>query len=209
MSPGEKLVEGLSGLLTAVWLSLSVCSGAWAAEATKAATSSSDKFIFMGSGGNFTTPFSTILSTSIKPPQGFNDLLITVSADTGLLTVNSKFFPFGFSFSLADVGIDVRVLVDGVPVVVGTVPSASFVTWDDQFRLVEQFFFAGGITVDELELLGVRAFTFTQPNVSPGSHLVEVQARYRFENVDFGGGSSFTEAIVGPRTLVVEGVNLK
>ena len=35
------------------------------------------------------------------------------------------------------------------------------------------------VTEDVLELMGVRAFTFTQPNVGVGSHLVEVQARYR------------------------------
>jgi len=74
---------------------------------------------------------------------------------------------------------------------------------------VAAFFTTRTFAADDLELFGVRSFTFTQPNVGPGDHLVEVQARYRFLNFDFGPFSSFTEAVVGPPTLVVEGVNLK
>lgn len=208
MSRSRKLVDALLGLLATVLLTLSLAGNAWA-QATKAATASSDLSIFAATGGNFTTPFSTILSTSIKPPQGANDLLITVSAATTLLTTDTRFFSTGFAFAFFGVGIDVQVLVDGAPVVVGTVPSATFVTWDNQFRLVAALFTSNTLTLDDLELFGVRAFTFTQANVGPGEHLVEVQARYRFENLDFGPFTSFTEALVGPGTLVVEGVNLK
>jgi hypothetical protein len=189
------------GLLAAASLSLFIAGNAWADAATKAATASSEVLIIQGpTSGTFTTPFSDILSTSIKVPQGFNDLLITVSADTGLIT-NST-LTFFSSSSLQDVGIDVRVLVDGNPITL--VP---FVMWDDQFRF--RLMLAGERTGDFLTLLGARAFTFTQPNVGPGDHLVEVQARYRFQNIDSRFASSSTQAIVGPRTLVVEGVNLK
>src|SRR5882757_2281523 len=154
-------------------------------------------FIVQGTGGTFTTPFSDILSTSIKVPQGFNDLLITVSADTGLITNSS------FANTIQDVGIDFRVLVDGNPIIT----PAPFVMWDDRLRFRRSLI--SGFVEDDLTLLGVRAFTFTQPNVGPGDHLVEVQARYTFLNIDSRFASSSTQAIVGPRTLVVEGVNLK
>jgi hypothetical protein len=208
MSRSGKSMDVLTDLLAAVLLSLSIAGNAWA-QATKAATASSDLFIVTGPGGTFTTPFSTILSTSIKPPQGSKDLLITVSAATTLLTVDTRSLSTGGAASIDDVGIDVQVLVDGAPVIVGTVPSATFVRWDDQFRFINAVFTTTTFTADDLELFGVRSFTFTQPNVGPGDHLVEVQARYRFLNFDFGPFSSFTEAVVGPRTLVVEGVNLK
>ena len=187
----------LVGLLAAASLSLFIAGNAWADAATKAATASSEVLIIQGpTSGTFTTPFSDILSTSIKVPQGFNDLLITVSADTGLITNSS------FANTIQDVGIDIRVLVDGNPITL--VP---FVMWDDQFRF--RLMLAGERTGDFLTLLGARAFTFTQPNVGPGDHLVEVQARYTFLNINPPFASSSTQAIVGPRTLVVEGVNLK
>ena len=69
MSRSGKSMDVLTDLLAAVLLSLSIAGNAWA-QATKAATASSDLFIVTGPGGTFTTPFSTILSTSIKPPQG-------------------------------------------------------------------------------------------------------------------------------------------
>src|SRR5258708_281793 len=191
----------LLGLLAAAPFSLFIAGNAWADAATKAATASSEVLIIQGpTSGTFTTPFSDILSTSIKVPQDFNDLLITVSADTGLIT-NSPLPTFSLS-TLQDVGIDVRVLVDGNPIT-----PAPFVMWDDQFRSRGALF--GPFSEDDLTLLGVRAFTFTQPNVGPGDPLVEVQARYRFQNIDSRFASSSTQAIVGPRTLVVEGVNLK
>jgi len=191
----------LLGLLAAAPFSLFIAGNAWADAATKAATASSEVLIIQGpTSGTFTTPFSDILSTSIKVPQGFNDLLITVSADTGLIT-NST-LTFFSSSSLQDVGIDVRVLVDGNPIT-----PAPFVMWDDRLRFRRSLI--SGFVEDDLTLLGVRAFTFTQPNVGPGDHLVEVQARYRFQNIDSRFASSSTQAIVGPRTLVVEGVNLK
>jgi len=118
MSRSGKSMDVLTDLLAAVLLSLSIAGNAWA-QATKAATASSDLFIVTGPGGTFTTPFSTILSTSIKPPQGSKDLLITVSAATTLLTVDTRSLSTGGAASIDDVGIDVQVLVDGAPVVVG------------------------------------------------------------------------------------------
>jgi len=79
--------------------------------------------------------------------------------------------------------------------------------WDDRLRFRRSLI--SGFVEDDLTLLGARAFTFTQPNVGPGDHLVEVQARYTFLNINPPFASSSTQAIVGPRTLVVEGVNLK
>src|SRR5260370_30472878 len=104
----------LLGLLAAAPFSLFIAGNAWADAATKAATVSSEVLIIQGpTSGTFTTPFSDILSTSIKVPQGFNDLLITVSADTGLIT-NSTFTIFS-SYSLHDISILVKVLPISTP----------------------------------------------------------------------------------------------
>src|SRR5260221_8007228 len=97
----------LMSLLAAASLSLFIAGNAWADAATKAATASSEVLIVQGTGGTFSTPFSDILSTSIQVPHGFNDLLITVSSDNGLITNSS------FANTIQDLGIDFRVLVDG------------------------------------------------------------------------------------------------
>src|SRR5260370_32252703 len=162
----------LLGLLAAAPFSLFIAGNAWADAATKAATVSSEVLIIQGpTSGTFTTPFSDILSTSIKVPQGFNDLLITVSADTGLITNSS------FANTIQDVGIDIRVLVDGNPIIT----PAPFVMWDDRLRfrrsLISRFF------EDDLTLLGNRAFTFTQPNLLPDDHFFLKQTSYTFLNI--------------------------
>src|SRR5258707_2424161 len=79
--------------------------------------------------------------------------------------------------------------------------------WDDRFRF--RLSLVSGFVEDDLTLLGVRAFTFTQPNVGPGDHLVEVQARYTFLNINPPFASSSTQAIDAPPTSMEEVVILK
>ncbi len=87
--------------------------------AEKAAAASSDVIQMVFSAGNSgpNPPFVTVLSASIKPPGG-KDLFITFSAQTLVkaLSVNDSFFRAPATLTLEDVAIQVRCLVDGVPV---------------------------------------------------------------------------------------------
>jgi hypothetical protein len=183
-------------------------------QASKAAASDSTVVVFQATSGNFVGPWTTVLSTCIKPPGG-NDLVIGVSAQTALFTANQNismsFFPVP-TITVENVNIQVRVLLDGVPVPVGS-PTVTAITFDNLVRVTDQLQLSGDFSVDSLSLVvdegGARAFNWLAPNVGVGEHTITVQNRFTFNNVAFSFAFSSTAALVGPRTLTVEEVSTR
>jgi len=183
-------------------------------QASKAAASDSTVVVFQATSGNFVGPWTTVLSTCIKPPGG-NDLVIGVSAQTALFTANQNismsFFPVP-TITVENVNIQVRVLLDGVPVPVGS-PTVTAITFDNLVRVTDQLQLSGDFSVDSLSLVvdegGARAFNWLAPNVGVGEHTITVQNRFTFNNVAFSFAFSSTAALVGPRTLTVDEVSTR
>ena len=183
-------------------------------QASKAAASESSVVVLQATSGNFVGPWTTVLSTCIKPPGG-NDLVIGVSAQTALFTANQNismsFFPVP-TITVENVNIQVRVLLDGVPVPVGS-PTVTAITFDNLVRVTDQLQLSGDFSVDSLSLVvdegGARAFNWLAPNVGVGEHTITVQNRFTFNNVAFSFAFSSTAALVGPRTLTVEEVSTR
>lgn len=183
-------------------------------QASKAAASDSTVVVFQATSGNFVGPWTTVLSTCIKPPGG-NDLVIGVSAQTALFTANQNismsFFPVP-TITVENVNIQVRVLLDGVPVPVGS-PTVTAITFDNLVRVTDQLQLSGDFSVDSLSLVvdegGARAFNWLAPNVGVGEHTITVQNRFTFNNIAFSFAFSSTAALVGPRTLTVEEVSTR
>ena len=181
-------------------------------QASKAAASDSTVVVFQATSGNFVGPWTTVLSTCIKPPGG-NDLVIGVSAQTAVFTANQNismsFFPVP-TITVENVNIQVRVLLDGVPVPVGS-PTVTAITFDNLVRVTDQLQLSGDFSVDSLSLVvdegGARTFNWLAPNVGVGEHTITVQNRFTFNNVAFSFAFSSTAALVGPRTLTVEEVS--
>ena len=180
-------------------------------QASKAAASESNVVVFQATNGNFVGPWTTVLSTCIKPPGG-KDLFIGVSAQTGVFTSNTNeslsFSPF--TFTRENVNIQVRVLLDGVPVPIGPVTA---ITFDNLIRVTNQFQASGGFSIDALSLVvdegGARTFNWIAPDVGVGEHTITVQKRFIFNNAALGVAFSSTAALVGPRTLTVEEVSTR
>jgi hypothetical protein len=180
-------------------------------QASKAAASESNVVVFQATDGNFVGPWTTVLSTCIKPPGG-KDLFIAVSAQTGVFTsnTNASFSFFPSTFTSENVNIQVRVLLDGVPVPIGPVTA---ITFDNLIRVTNQFQVSGGFSSDALTLVvdegGARTFNWIAPDVGVGEHTITVQERFIFNNAAFGVALSSTAALVGPRTLTVEEVSTR
>ena len=111
-----------------------------------------------------------------------------------------------------NVAIQVRVLLDGVPVPIAPPSLLSNITFDNLIRTTTRFT-AGQI--DFLTLVvdegGARSFTWIARDVGNGTHAVAVQARFLFNNVRFPLATTFSSiaAVLGPKTLTVEQVKLK
>ena len=183
-------------------------------QASKAAASESSVVVFQATSGNFVGPWTTVLSTCIKPPGG-NDLVIGVSAQTALFTDSQNISLSSFptpTITLENVNIQVRVLLDGVPVPVGS-PTVTAITFDNLVRVTDQLQLSGDFSVDSLSLVvdegGARTFNWLAPNVGVGEHTITVQNRFTFNNVAFSFAFSSTAALVGPRTLTVEEVSTR
>src|SRR5262244_568976 len=199
-------------------LCLLVASGGFAQNANaaeKAAAASSDvnQFVFSTGNSGPNPPFVTVLSTSIKPPGG-KDLFITFSAQTGVFTtsVNNDIPAAPSTLTSENVAIQVRVLLDGVPVPIAPPSLLSNLTFDNLIRTTTRF--TPG-QIDFLTLVvdegGARSYTWIAPDVGVGTHTVAVQARFLFNNVRFPLGNTFSSiaAVIGPKTLTVEEVDLK
>jgi len=183
--------------------------------AEKAAAASSDvnQFVFSTGNSGPNPPFVTVLSTSIKPPGG-KDLFITFSAQTGVFTtsVNNDLPAAPSTLTAENVAIQVRVLLDGVPVPITPPSLLSTITYDNLIRTTTRF--TPG-QIDFLTLVvdegGARSYTWIAQDVGTGEHTVAVQARFLFNNARFPLGNTFSSiaAVLGPKTLTVEEVALQ
>jgi hypothetical protein len=183
------------------------------AEKAVAASSNVAQFVFSTGTSGPNPPFVTVLSTSIKPPGG-KDLFITFSAQTGLFTQNNNIdLPTPQSTSTVEnVVIQVRVLLDGVPVPIAPPSLLSIINFDNLIRATAQ------LTPGQIDFLslvvdegGARSFTWIARDVGKGDHTVEVQSRFLFDNARFPLGTTFSSiaALLGPKTLTVEEVQLR
>jgi len=113
------------------------------------------------------------------------------------------------TFTLEEVAIEVRCLVDGVPVAIAPPSTLANVSLDNLVRVTDQ-----RALVDILTLVtqegGARSYTWIRRDVGVGVHTVEIQARFLFNNVRFPFFSTFSSiaAVIGPKTLTVEEVML-
>ena len=188
---------------------------ALAQSASKAAAASSDvnQTVFSTGTSGANPAFVTVLNTSINPPGG-KDLFITFSAQTGVFTtsVNNDIPALPSTFTSESIAIQVRILVDGVPVPIAPPNPLSNVTFDNLIRTTTRF--TPG-QIDFLTLVvdegGARSYSWIARDVGVGEHTVAVQARFLFNNVRFPLGTTFSSiaAVLGPKTLTVEEVNLK
>ena len=215
------------------------------AEATKAAAAASSVTIARAAPcptlpnppGCGAPNWFTLVSTSLTPPGG-KDLFITFSAQAGLFTLgnNTATGTATTTFTSEGVGLLVRVLLDGVPVKVGTATSVDF---DTIFRStnatlggivssvgvtcspeVDTGPNAGVITCTATPTLsttpsvlgtvlnetGVRSFSWIARDVGAGSHTIEVQGQFTATTVPAPSVLDSAAAVVGPRTLAVEQV---
>jgi hypothetical protein len=201
--------------LSLLFLLVVSSSVALAQGAEKAAAASSDvnQFVFSTGNSGPNPPWVTVLNTSIKPPGG-KDLFITFSAQTGVFTVsvNDDIPAMPSTFTAENVLIQVRVLLDGVPVSIAPPNAVSSVTYDNLIRTTTRF--TPG-QIDFLTLVvdegGARSYTWIARDVGVGDHTVAVQSRFLFSNARFPLGTTFSSiaAVLGPKTLTVEEVDLK
>src|SRR5215510_10924311 len=111
---------------------------AQSAEKAAAASSVANQFVFSTGNSGPNPPFVTVLTTSIKPPGG-KDLFITFSAQTGVFTtsVNNDLPAAPSTLTSENVAIQVRVLLDGVPVPIAG--AVSILTLDNLIRTTTRF----------------------------------------------------------------------
>lgn len=200
------------------------CAVGFGQTAEKAAAASSVLYQFTTSKGNAgpSPEWTTLLRTSIKPPGG-KDLFITFSAQTGLFTTSSNVtFTFG-TYTLEDVAVQVRCLLNGTAVPISPGSSVTTVTFDNLVRSTTK-----GSPADVLDLVvnqgGAHSFTWIARDVGVSEQTVDVQARFLYttrasvDGASVGTGSaalgsssatSSIQALIGPQTLIVEQVKLK
>ncbi len=162
-----------------------------------------------------TTPFVTVVSTNIKPPGG-KDLFINFSAVTAVfaLSVNNDFPFLPFSSTFENVGIQCRCRVDGTAVPLAPPSPLTIITLDNLVRQTNRstpfppnFDFLTLVTQEG----GARSYIWTARDVGVGNHTVDVQCRFQLQNARFPFGTTFSlvQALIGPKQLQVEEVDLK
>ncbi|MCI0746006.1 MAG: hypothetical protein L0Y58_11420 [Verrucomicrobia subdivision 3 bacterium] len=169
-------------------------------------------------------PWQTILSNTLKTPNQ-KDLFIGVSLEVGLLTRTEVKSKNGVAdTALAAAGVQVQVLVDGEPALPGTVVfgrrtqtlTAVFQGLIDGCLTNDPV--TGGIIIDPdcvepevleliLETMNANAFNFIVQDLTPGVHLIEVQARINL-GATAQAGSATARGLVGKGSMTVEEVRL-
>jgi len=130
-------------------------------------------------------------------------LVITPSFVTGLYTNNK--LNSSQTNSIANVGLRMKVMVDGSTTSVIPELGSAGVIYDQRFMQVTASFLSGLDTcVDDCftmvqSTLGARSFNFYVSNLTPGTHTITV-------SWDVVGGGTGTGTCVGPGTLTVEQV---
>ena len=198
-----------------------LCSNSALAQAAKAAAASTNLTQFHSNiGGPVTTPWVDAVGLTIKNP-GSQGLFVTFNAQTinAVFSVQTVAFPIFLSSTTSEfVGIQARLLVDGVPVPYATGPgllSTVNVGLDSQFRSLSRVVGPPATGIDFLALVtqsgGNRSVTWIVPNTSNGDNDVKVQVRFTSSTFNLPIPSTFDQvaALVGTKNLTVESVNLK
>jgi FlaG/FlaF family flagellin (archaellin) len=183
-----------------------------------------------GSGGSGETNtndtgWGTLFTQTIKTPQD-KDLFIDVSLECGLTTdttVMSK--KLARAIATAEAIVEVRVLVDDVPVAVnGNDPADTDITFARRHQtLIAEFagdfsdcmtvdLDTGEVTVDWalvdpemlqliLDTMQANSFNFVVPDLSAGEYTVQIQAKLSYE----ASGNLVQETIDGETVTMAEG----
>ena len=147
---------------------------------------------------------SSLPPVTVKVSSGSGvALVITPSFVTGLYTNNK--LNSSQTNSIANVGLRMKVMVDGSTASVIPELGSAGVIYDQRFMQVTASFLSGLDTcVDDCftmvqSTLGARSFNFYVSNLTPGTHTITV-------SWDVVGGGTGTGTCVGPGTLTVEQV---
>jgi hypothetical protein len=168
------------------------------------------------------TPWQEILETSLKCPAGQSDLLVTLSAQSLLEarsynSDNSSTEGVGTG-TRENVGIEVRLLIDGKPTPVAPPAIATGVMlnsfYKDTYRVNWRPVEALDILTMVISQGGTNNVTWVVPKVGLGEHTIAIQARFDFENLGTPSGGNINSysgffGALGPRTLIVQTVKLK
>ena len=166
--------------------------------ATQCSITGNDGTLSGGISGNSLPPISVKVSSGSGVA-----LVITPSFVTGLYT-NNKLSSSSTS-STQNVGLRVKVLVDGVSTAVVPELGSNGVIYDQRFMQVTASFLNGLTTcVNDCftivqSTLAAHSFNFYVSNLTPGTHVITVAW-------DIVGGQNGEGACVGPGTLTVEQV---
>jgi hypothetical protein len=167
--------------------------------------------------------FVTIMSGSVKTSQQ-KDLFLGVSLECGLYTRTlSKSKGGNKDTSMAEAGVRVRVLIDGVEAAPGEVTfcrrsqelSATFQGLIDGCLSVDDL---GNVILDEecllpeeielvLDTMSANTFNFLHADAGVGTHFVEVQAMIDL-GTDAQAGDAEARATLGKGSLTIEEVRL-
>lgn len=142
--------------------------------------------------------FLTVLSTTIRTEACTNRLYSNVSAFTSMATLDASVAAGGSSITTEVGSVEVRVLVDGVLALPGSVQFDTVVHVFSSTLGEEEFY----VMVEQQG--EANSFDFVTRDVLPGSHTVEVQARALAVAASIGASASEVVAIIGDRTLVVQ-----
>jgi len=213
---GEKERRSMKTMFQVMLMITLSCGLVFGQAASKAVAATSNITTAVSSLGNSAVnpPFVNAITTTIKPPAGQSDLLVTFSALTTLVTtslnVDASTAAAVATLTAENTQIQVRLLVDGIPAFFAA-PVVN-VPLDSLIRATS-LQISPATTTESLGLLvqegGVRSLTWAVPSVGNGEHTVTVQFRFLFSNSATSGSLSAITEILGPRTLVVEGVNIK
>lgn len=174
---------------------------------TSCAISASDGTLSGGIGTqNGGTAKTSLPDVTVKVSAGNGvALVITPSFVTGLYTNNKLSYNGGNTpSSTQNVGLRMKVTVDGVTTNVIPEMGGPGVIYDQRFMQVTASFLSGLTTcVDCFTIvqstLAAHSFNFYVSNLAPGTHTISV-------SWDLVGGTSGEAACVGPGTLTVEQV---
>lgn len=165
--------------------------------------------------------WATILSNTVKTSNK-KDLFIQVSLVSALTTATTVRSKNGVTDTeAAEAGVEVRVLIDGVPAAPGAV---TFAKRRQTLSAKLQGIISGALTLDEngtlvidpalvteeeislvLETMSANSFGFVQADVASGVHRIDVQCR-----VDTAASSADANAaaLVGPGSFTLESVRM-
>ena len=221
-----KLMIGLTG--TTLFLALSAATAFGQNQPSAKATAKVGYINVLSaissSNAPLTGPWQNILSNTLKTPNQ-KDLFVGVSLEVGLLTDTLVKSKNGVSdTSKADAGVEVQVLVDGVPAKPGKVVfgrrtqtlTATFQGLIDGCLAVDPL--TGGIVIDPLcvqpetlglilETMNANAFNFIVEDLGTGVHNITVQARINLA-ASAQAGSANARGLIGHGSMTVEEVRL-